>query len=867
MKTLLLVDGNSIINRAFYGSSAASLKNAEGIYTGAAHGFITIYNKVVSTYKPEYACVAFDLHEPTFRHLKYAEYKAGRKPLPEELDSQFPILKEILDAMNVKRIEKSGYEADDIIGTLSLLAKKSGFRTVILSGDKDTLQLVDEYVNVLLPITGPGGTSTTLMDEKAVFEKMGAYPRQIIDLKAIMGDKSDNIPGCPGIGEKGATELLAKYDTLDGVYENIENIEKPSIRKKLEENKELTKLSQWLATINRESPLDEFLPDGIESLKLSGIDEGRLYNLFKKLEFRKLITQMNLEPKRTESQKTSQDDELSLFDFSEKSERQSNIKTAVSPSELTFSPDKSFYIINEADAIILFDGTKSLRCIIGADFSEYVKELKYIFENPNIEKIFFDAKAIVLEALKTGIKVNNIANDLKICAYLSDSTRRFDEYEIVSRYYAGEDMDEIQKIAEVNEKALAKIEADGMTMILKNIELPLISVLAEMEYNGFKIDTAVLKESGRLYAENLEKLKKEIFDIVGHEFNINSPKQLGEVLFDELKIAKGKKSANGAYKTGVEILEELAPENPIVSLILDYRQNAKLQSTYIDGLLSEVDKTTGHVHTTFNQTVTATGRLSSKEPNLQNIPVRHELGRVIRNAFVAENDDRVIVDADYSQIELRLLAAMSGDETMINAFRNGVDIHALTAAQVNNCDLDMVTKEMRGKAKAVNFGIVYGMSEYGLAKEIKVSVAEARRYINGYFVRFPGVSAFLELLKDEARRTGYAKTPMGRRRYLPELTNSKYGIRQFGERVAMNMPIQGAAADIMKLAMVEVDRKIKESGIDAKILLQVHDELLIDAPLSEEENIKKIVRNAMENVVSLDVPLTVSVASGHKWEK
>lgn len=871
MKKLLLIDGNSIINRAFYGVGAANLRNADGLYTGAVHGFITIYNRVFASEKPDAVCVAFDVKAPTFRHLKYADYKAGRKPEPPELTPQFPALKEVLDTMKIARIEKAGFEADDIIGTLSLMAKEQGLRTVILTGDKDSLQLVDDKVQVILPITAGGQTTTTLMDDNAVFEKMGGWPRQVVDLKAIMGDKSDNIPGCPGIGEKGAAELLAKFDTLDGVFANLEKVEKPSMRSKLADNKELCYMSQWLATIDRHVPLDEFLPNGLDSLNVKEYDGGALYALFKKLEFRKLIQQMNLsEAKPEKKAKPADDGEFSLFDFAEKNEKASNITKVFNPDQLGVEAmlrAEKLCIICEGDSFTYFDGKNSVQVVFGTNPGKYIEKMKPVLENGKIEKIFYDAKLFMLACNKAGVKLSGFSNDLKICAYLADSTRRSDEYEPVSRFFAGEDKDAPECMPEVNEKALERIESDGMTMLLKEVELPLVSVLAKMESTGFKIDREALLESGKNYADNLEKLHGEIYALAGHEFNINSPKQLGEVLFDELKIGKGKKSAKGAYKTGVEVLEELTGEHPIVNLILDYRQNAKLKSTYIDGLIDVIDKETGKVYTTFNQTVTATGRLSSSEPNLQNIPVRHELGRVIREAFVADGDDHVIVDADYSQIELRLLAAMSGDETMINAFKNGIDIHALTAAQVNNVEPENVTKEMRSAAKAVNFGIVYGMSEYGLAKEIHVSVPEARRYISGYFTRFPKVSGFLESLKDFAKISGYAKTPFGRRRYLPEIRNSKYNVRQFGERVAMNMPIQGAAADLMKLAMVSVDREIEKRGLKAKIILQVHDELLLDAPSSEEEEVKELLKTCMENVAELAVPLTASVSSGKKWEK
>lgn len=872
MEKILLVDGNSIINRAFYGVGASSLKNAEGVPTGAVYGFLNIYLKVVAKEKPTAVCVAFDMNAPTFRHAKFGEYKAGRGPKPPELIAQFPILKDVLDAMNITFIEKESFEADDIIGTISKMATDRNVECVILTGDKDSLQLVDDRVTVLLPITTKGNTVTSRMDRAGVFEKLGVYPEQVVDLKAIMGDASDNIPGCFGIGEKGAVELISTYESIDNIYKNIDNIAKKSMKSKLIENEETVRLSYWLATINRDVPLGEFLPEGLDSLKTKEPNAPKTLELFKKLEFRKFISDLKLEEKTSaERALGNDDDEFSLFgmgDFSGEI-KAPVIKREVSaeidnPEDLDVSNDGRVYIVTDDDYTYVFFGEGH------GDYKfrltpEFLLKLKDTLEDEKIEKYYFDAKPFFLKCLRNGIKPKNTVTDIKICAYIADSTRKTENYPVAVRYFTGKSREDMKIMPETCEKALAYMKNNGFEQLLNEVEMPLIMTLAKMEFYGFRVNADVLREEGKKYEANLESLKKKIFELSGMEFNLNSPKQLGEVLFEKMQIPGGKKSKTG-WKTGAEVLEELAGENEVIEYILEYRQNAKLKSNYIDGLLAVIDET-GRVHSTFNQTVTSTGRLSSSEPNLQNIPVRHELGRVLRRAFVAENNDHVLVDADYSQIELRLLAAMSGDGTMINAFKNGLDIHALTASEVNGVSLGEVTHEMRTRAKAVNFGIVYGISEYGLSRDIKCSVYEAKRYIEGYFNRFPEVKTYLQDMKDFAYKKGYSETLYHRRRYIPELMNQKYALRQFGERVAMNMPVQGTAADIIKLAMIKVDKEIEKRGLSAKLLLQVHDELLIDCPKSEETEVRELLKECMENAADVGVPLSVAVTSGDVWEK
>ncbi len=905
MEKLLLIDGNSIANRAFYGAGASMLRNSEGTYTGAVHGFMSMMTKVMEQEKPTMICVAFDASRHTFRHNIYSEYKGKRKDPPEELTMQMPLIKKALTLMGIKHCEIPEIEADDIIGTLSLEGKKKSVPCVIFTGDKDSLQLVDERVTVLLPITSEGRTTENRVTPEKVKEVFyGAEADMVVPMKALMGDSSDNIPGCPGIGPKGALTLLQEYGSIDNIYANIDKITSKSTKEKLINGKDLCYLSLELATIKRDVSLDLICKDDLSDLFVKQTDYPGLLSFMKHLELRKIIKLLDLEEKaRIEEQSADYDDgDGTLFGFAagiDNGDGEPGVSIPLStkkiPScskisteeEMTEALKKvkeagNLYIITRKNKGLLSGitfyaqkGTETDEsCGFEADLEDPEWTDKFIglfavaLGDENIPKYMFDGKPFVTACLRKGVAVRPIANDLAICAYLSDSTRGLSEYSSAVRYYTGHAREDIFFMPEAVKAAEKKIEKDGMGLLLREIEIPMITVLAKMECCGVRVNADVLREEGKIFEKNLQELKAKIYELCGMEFNINSPKQLGEVLFEKLGIEGGKKNkTRTGYKTGQEVLEEIADKHPAVPLILEYRQNAKLKSTYIDGLLGVIDEKTGRVYTTFNQTVTATGRLSSSEPNLQNIPVRHELGRVIRKAFVAGNENMVLVDADYSQIELRLMACMSGDRTMIEAFKSGQDIHTLTAADVNDVAPEDVTYEMRSAAKAVNFGIIYGMSEYGLAAEIGVSVFEAKRYIASYFRKFPGVRDFLEYLKLDAKRKGYASTPMGRRRYLPELTNPKYPVRQFGERVAMNMPIQGAAADIMKLAMVKVDREIERRGLKSRLVLQVHDELLCDCPKEEEEEMKELLREMMESAADFEVKFPVSVSSGYEWSK
>ena len=896
MKKLLLVDGNSIMNRAFYGTQSSFMKNAEGLFTGALFGFMNILLKYLDEEKPEYVAVAFDVKAPTFRHKAYDGYKATRKGMPNELAMQMPIVKQILRAMHIECVELPGYEADDIIGTYTKLAKDEGIESIIITGDKDSLQLVNEMTVVKLPVTKQGTTTTDTIDIEAFKNKYGGLmPIRLIDLKALMGDSSDNIPGVPGVGEKTAVSLLAEYGSLDGVYAHVADIKKPALKKKIEENKDSAYMSYELATIMLTVPVEK----SVTELAKGEWDKPELVKILTMLEFKSIIKKMKLDgvtvPKI--SRVDSEDKGavvMALFNVLADEEAESENIIPEEPLPSIVSKKNVFAMFYEDLADIKakaekmpevlymeceFSGKYPVEMRINFDNDDtvysvsfsipdteisFIEIMRPVFENKDVKKVAFDSKPIILWLMANGCGFEGLWCDLSIAAYLTDSTRKNDNFSDVCRLFTGEENSGMEYLPKASAAAIRRLERDGMTALYRDVELPLVPVLASFENEGFKVSENVLVKEGEILDKRIAELTEDIYKIAGREFNINSPRQLGEVLFDEMKLPGGKKTKTG-YKTGQDVLEAIADESPIISLVLEYRQNVKLKSTYIDGLIAVIDKNTGLVHSSFNQTVTATGRLSSTEPNLQNIPVRHELGKKIRYAFVPRTEGNVLIDADYSQIELRVLAEMSGDYNMKKAFKEGADIHAITASQVNNVPLSAVTPSMRSAAKAVNFGIVYGISEFGLAKDIGISRFEAKKYINGYFEKYPGVKAYMDSAVAYAKENGYAVSLLGRRRYLPELTSAKFPIRSFGERVAMNMPIQGTAADIMKIAMIKVYREIKSRGLKAKLILQVHDELLIDSPIEEKDEIVKLLRECMENAFQMEVPLPVSVSCGSSW--
>ena len=863
MEKILLIDGNSILNRAFYGTQSSYLKNAEGFSTGALFGFMNMFLKQIEEFSPEYAAVAFDVKAPTFRHERYSEYKAGRHATPPELLEQFPVAKELMEAMGIARLELAGYEADDLLGTYSRIATENNIKCYIMTGDRDALQLVNENVNVLLCSTQKGRPHTEVYDIDAVKAKYGVLPSKLIDMKALMGDSSDNIPGVPGVGEKTAAALLIEYGSLDNIYENIENIKKSALKEKLKNNKDLAYLSQMLGKIELFVPYDA----DIKNMRTGNADSEALSALMERLEFKaikKKLTDMGIIKEKITAE--SFDGALSLFSFTEESANEDD-QEILNAEEFSKNVQDVLYIYTKGETETGFDfdlacdeSEKIYRCK-----GEIEPEIIKLFEDDKIGKVLFNAKPFVSYLLKKGASLNNIRHDLSVASYILDSTRKSDNIEDVCRFLTGKQMPiNVKTLKYMAEAADEKIKHVSMERLYNEVELPLIQVLAEMEIEGFKVDVNVLKQQGQELDLTIENDKKDIFALSGHEFNINSPKQLGTILFEELNLKSGKKTKSG-YSTGQEVLEGLIDEHPIIPLIMEYRQNTKLKSTYIDGLINVIDNKTGRVHSCFNQTVTATGRLSSTEPNLQNIPIRTELGRLIRKAFIPSEEEHVLIDADYSQIELRVLAHYSQDKAMCDAFNNNADIHTITAAQVNGIPEHMVTPSMRSDAKAVNFGIVYGISDFGLAKDLGISVYEAKKYISSYFNNYPDIDKLLKRLVEEAKEKGYSETLMGRRRYLPEINSPKYMVRKFGERVAMNMPIQGTAADIIKIAMINVNKELKKGGYRSKLILQVHDELLIDAPKEEAEKVTELLKNCMQDAFELSVPLKVDVNAGKCW--
>ncbi len=848
MKKLLIFDGNSIINRAFYAIKA--LTNSKGFYTNGIHGFMNIFFKFIDEEKPDYVCVAFDLKAKTFRHKMYEGYKAQRKGMPEELALQMPYLKQILNGMNIKILEKEGYEADDIIGTVSKKCDDSGINCIIVSGDKDDLQLASENTHIKLIVTRMGKTETTDFDDRAVFEKYGVTPKEFIHVKALMGDTSDNIPGVAGIGEKSAFSLIAQYKSLDNLYANIDNL-KGAQKTKIEAGKDMAYLSYKLAEIDVNVPIELNFEEMLEK----EYDNDSLSDLCSELELKTLAERLGVTNKKQK--------EL----LCEKEEIQS-------PETIEQLTKDSMYYLLEYDDIIrrfsLFANDKVYYAEFVTEFEVmmFVDALKSVFENKNIRKVSHGIKDdIVFLSNNYDISFEGKLFDTEIGAYILEPSRNNYNIEELSEEYLNVSITDSElKVAvlkELEEIISSEINKNGQNELLYDIEFPLVNVLASMEIEGFTVDKQKLAEFSEELSLRINELEKGIYDAAGEPFNINSPKQLGVILFEKLGLPVVKKTKTG-YSTNVEVLEKLKGSHEIVDMIMEYRTYTKLKSTYADGLYNVINPKSGKINSSFNQTITTTGRISSTEPNLQNIPVRIELGRQIRKMFVASKDS-TLVDADYSQIELRVLAHISGDKTMIDAFKNNMDIHTITASQVFKTPIDMVTPSMRSKAKAVNFGIVYGIGEFSLAQDIKVSMKTAKEYINGYFETYPEIKAYLDGAVEFAKENGYVKTLAGRRRYIPEIKSSNFNLRSFGERVAMNAPIQGYAADIIKIAMVKVYQRLKEENLESKLILQVHDELIIDAKNHEVDKVKAILREEMENAVKLDVPLIVDMKSAESW--
>lgn len=899
MKKIVLIDGNSILNRAFYGIMGNKmLTTPDGKYTNAVYGFLAILFKVLEDIEPEYLMVTFDLKAPTARHKLYDGYKATRKGMPNELAEQMPILKDILKSMNIKVIEKEGYEADDVLGTMAKRAEKDGFDVTIVSGDRDTFQLTSNRVKVRIPHTKMGKTETETFGREEVLKKYGVTPKQLIEVKGLQGDTSDNIPGVPGIGEKTALELVKKYKTIDGIYEAIEKGEddlKPKAKERLLENKELAMLSRTLGTINLEVPIEE----NLEEFKIKEWNKEEVFSKFKELNFNRFIDRFNLKSEEGPKQNLAELFEIKTLNT------QNEIKDLLEKIQ-----NKLVFMLGtekvEQENLIIKKQIKSIYIYIDNTVyeikfntnEEFISYFKTIFENENIQKYSYRLNETYVLLMQNGIYLKEIKFDTEIAAYLLNPSNGKYKLDELANQYLSIDIPEylefvgakqqketqmtlfsqdemnvdfekyqnaiymytIAKLAEIMNKKLEEINS---LKLFENIEMPLIKVLAEMQYEGIYVDKQELVSFGVKLKEDIEVIKQEIYKLAGEEFNINSTLQLGNILFEKLKLPVYKKTKKG-YSTDVDILEKLKPEHPIIEKILEYRGFMKLNSTYIEGLIVYINEYTHKIHSYFHQTITATGRISSTEPNLQNIPTRAEQGKQIKKAFKAQ-EGNIFIDADYSQIELRILAHISNDTNMREAFLNEEDIYKQVASKVFNVPLEEVTKEQRTAAKAVNFGIVYGISGFGLAEQLGISRKKAEQYIEQYLEKYKGVKEFMDRIVEKAKEQGYVETLFHRRRYIPELSSNNYMVRQFGARAAMNTPIQGTAADIMKIAMVEVNKKLEEEKLNAKLILQIHDELLIECKIEEKEEVKKILKESMENAVKLSIPLEVEVSEADNW--
>lgn len=875
---LMVIDGNSLINRAFYGIRMLTTK--DGQPTNAVYGFVNILLKLLDEEKPDALCVTFDRKAPTFRHLAYEGYKAQRKGMPDELAAQLPVLKDVLAAMNIPRYELDGWEADDLIGTIAARDTAAGWETVIVTGDKDSLQLVSDATRVKLVSTRMGQTTTKEMTPETFREAYGFDPVHIVDLKALMGDTSDNIPGVKGIGEKTAMDLIQRYQSVEAIYADVEGVEaKPAVKKKLAEGEEQARMSYDLATIRCDAPID-FSP---EDARRREPDGPALYELFLALEFNKLIDKMGLsggpaagradKPAAGAVRQERVTDRVRMAELVEQWRREPWVAVLALPSL-------------DVVAVAWDGGARAALC--AADRLEGYNELLRALFSGEIQKVSHNVKDLMHLLLDEGLSTDGFCFDTALAAYLLSPTDGSYELEKLGITYFNQEFPKAKEylapdafgpladpagpaeamcahaaLAAALYRALApKLEELDMHELYYGLELPLCPVLAEMERAGMLVDRRALADFGILLDGRIQADEALIYELAGEEFNINSTQQFGRILFDKLGLPPVKKTKTG-YSTNADVLEKLRDKHPIVEAVLDYRQLAKLKSTYVDGL-TKVIAADGRIHTSFQNTVTATGRLSSTEPNLQNIPVRTELGAELRKMFVAPAG-RVLVDADYSQIELRLLAHIAGDEHMIAAFRTGEDIHTVTASQVFGVPPEQVTHEMRRRAKAVNFGIVYGISDFSLSQDIGVTRAEAKAYMEKYFEKYSGVHAYMTQVVERAKADGYVSTLMGRRRWLPELKSSNFNLRSFGERVALNMPIQGTAADLIKKAMLRVDGRLRREGLEARLVLQVHDELIVECPEGEAEQVQRLLAEEMEHVAELAVPLTAEAHAGKSW--
>ena len=898
MSRLVLIDGNSILNRAFYGIMGTKmLTTPDGKYTNAVYGFLAILFKVLDDLKPEYIAVAFDLKAPTARHKMYEGYKATRKGMPNELAEQMPIVKEILGLMHITIIEREGYEADDILGTLAKQGEKAGLDVTIVSGDRDTFQLTSSKISVRIPHTKVGKTEVDTFGEKEIIEKYGVTPKELIEVKGLMGDTSDNIPGVPGVGEKTALGLIKEYKSIDKLYEAIENNTedlKDKLKEKLIANKDLAILSRTLGTINVEAPLNE----KIEDLKVKEWDNDKLFAKFKELNFNRFIDRFDLQVEQEEKDVTDlvKIEELDLEGLNKVIEEVKTKKELVYILEKEDINNSEKIIKKKIVAVGIYEEEKNTAYYIKLSEAEILKYLKDVFESLEIKKYGYDISEDYVILKEVGIELNSIYYDVKIAAYDLNPTNSHFNIENVANQYLNIDADlylskysedkgkskqlnlfqEMENksskyiyglkaylIKKIANKTLEELGKVNSLDLFNNIEMPLVKVLGEMQVNGMYVDKNELTSFGDELKERIEALKNEIYELCGEEFNINSTQQLGVILFEKLKLTVYKRTKNG-YSTDVDILEKLKPEHPVIEKILEYRSLMKLNSTYVEGLIPYINERTKRIHSYFHQTITATGRISSTEPNLQNIPTRYELGKALRKVFKPA-EGNIYVDADYSQIELRVLAHISKDRNMVMAFNHDEDIHQQAASKVFEVPMEEVTKEQRTSAKAVNFGIVYGISDFGLAEQLGISRKLAKKYIDQYLERYSGIKKFMNDIVEAAKEKGYVETLFHRRRYIPELSSNNYMVRQFGARAAMNTPIQGTAADIMKIAMINVYNRLKKEKLDAKLVLQVHDELIVECKIEVKEEVKKILQQEMESAMKLRIPLKVEVSEASNW--
>ncbi len=896
MEKIAIIDGNSILNRAFYGiMSSRMLQTADGTYTNAIYGFLAIMFKLLEDEKPDYLAVAFDVKHPTKRHEMYKEYKGTRKGMPDELAMQMPIMKEVLEAMNIAVIEKPGYEADDILGTLAKYAEKQGIEVTLLTGDRDSFQLASNKIIIRIPRTKNGKTEIENFDKNKILEVYGVEPKDLIEVKGLMGDTSDNIPGVPGVGEKTALNLIKEYKTIENIYNKLENgeeIAKGKLKENLENNKDLAMLSRELGRIDINAPIEKDL----SNFKIVEWNRPKVLEIFKKLRFNRYIERFELEKEEPIIPETSE----KLFEYKELKEEKDveNIIEKINETkilnyyfETANKEDFNFIIKKEIKFINIYLENENTVYNIKFDKTNFKK----IFEDVNILKCGYKIKEDYILLKQEDITPENMMFDAEIAAYIINATSNaYSLEEIAIQYlnldlstkHSESDKSEVQTslfdteadseeksdykyaiycyvIGKSKEKLIENLRKINSLDLFNNIEMPIATILASMQWEGMLIDEKELIKYGENLKKHIEELRIDIYSLAGEEFNVNSTKQLAEILFEKLKLTPTKKTKSG-YSTDVDALEKIRDSHPIIEKILEYRQLMKLNSTYVEGMIPFINLRTGKIHTFFHQTVTATGRLSSTEPNLQNIPTRTEIGKKLRKVFKA-GEGKVFVDADYSQVELRILAHIANDETMINAFNSGADIHTISASQVFKVPVDEVSKQLRSKAKAVNFGIVYGISDFGLAEQIDIKRKEAKQYIEQYLETYHGIKDYMSDVVESAKKKEYVETIFGRRRYIAELNSKNYMVRKFGERAAMNTPIQGTAADIMKIAMIKVYNELKNRNLKSKIVLQIHDELIIEAPLEEKEEVKKILKECMENAAKLNVPLIVEVEEGKNW--